>query len=38
MHVVAMSHERVGEGVGVVRLQHRVAREAFDVHGFLGSR
>jgi hypothetical protein len=30
-----VGHERVGDGVGVVRLDQRITPEAFDLHGFL---
>jgi hypothetical protein len=30
-----VGHESAGDGVEVVRLDHRVTPEAFDLHGFL---
>jgi hypothetical protein len=35
---VAVGHEGVSGGIGVVGFQHRVAGEAFDVHGLPSSR
>jgi hypothetical protein len=35
---VAVGQEGVGDGIGVVGFEHRVAGKAFDVHGFPISR